>query len=218
MKKLPYGKLIAVGIFVFTLFIFSSDAVVDYFRSLMEGSVLGPFAYFAVLVVAVVVAPVAALPLIPLAASLFGPFATGVLSVIGYTVGGIIAFLLAQRIGQPVLRYFISLEQLEKIEKKVPPQASFLGIVLLRMAVPVDLLSYALGLFSTIPLRTYALATLIGVTPFSFIFAYGGQALADRSFPTLIGVAIVGSLLFFFAVRKLRALHRDAQSGDQSLP
>lgn len=215
MKKLPYGKLIAVGLFVFTLFIFSSDAVVDYFRSLMEGSVLGSFAYVALVVVTVVVAPVVVLPLIPLAASLFGPFATGVLSVIGYTVGGIIAFVLAQRVGQPVLRYFVPLEQLDKIEKKIPPRASFLVIVLLRMAVPVDLLSYALGLFSTIPLRTYALATLVGVAPFSFIFAYGGQALADRSFPALIGVAIVGLLLLFFVVRKLRALRRDAQSGDQ---
>ena len=42
----------------------------------------------------------------------------------------------------------------------------------MRMVIPVDVLSYAIGLFSTMSLKSYTLATVIGITPFAFIFAY----------------------------------------------
>jgi uncharacterized membrane protein YdjX (TVP38/TMEM64 family) len=44
----------------------------------------------------------------------------------------------------------------------------------LRIAIPVDLLSYALGLFSKVRYRDYALATIIGISPLAFILAYLG--------------------------------------------
>jgi len=44
---------------------------------------------------------------------------------------------------------------------------------LLRMVLPVDILSYALGLFSNISFIRYMLATIIGVTPFSSYLLMG---------------------------------------------
>jgi len=61
------------------------------------------------------------------------------------------------------------------LEKKIPKENLFLGIIFLRMVIPVDILSYALGLFSKIKTRDYLLATIIGVSPFAFIFAYLGR-------------------------------------------
>jgi len=50
------------------------------------------------------------------------------------------------------------------------------------MAIPVDVLSYTLGLFTSISFSRYLLATFIGVIPFAFFFAYAA------GFPTVLQV------------------------------
>ena len=212
MKKLPYGKLISIAIFLIAFFIISSDDIVAYLRNYMGEGIGGMLTFITLLILAVVLAPVTVVPLIPLASSLFGAFVTGILSIIGWTLGGVIAFFLARYVGRPVLRYFISLEKVDELEKKFSRTDEFVSLILLRMIVPVDILSYAVGVFTTLPLRTYALATAIGVAPFSFIFSYGGQALADRSYLTLIGIALFGGLLFFFVARYFRRMPKDNKS------
>jgi uncharacterized membrane protein YdjX (TVP38/TMEM64 family) len=42
------------------------------------------------------------------------------------------------------------------------------------MTVPVDVLSYALGLFTEMSLESYVTATIIGITPFALFIAYSG--------------------------------------------
>ncbi len=201
MRTFPYAKVVTVAIFLVTLFVLSGDDVVSYLRGFMEGSVLGPLAFVVLLVAAVVLVPIAALPLVPFATGLFGPFFTGVLSVIGWTLGALIAFLIARHAGRPLLRYIVSLESVEKIETRIPKDASFLGVVLLRMIIPVDVLSYALGLLTLMPLRSYLLATLIGVTPFSFLFAYAGDAILSGSYLKLFGIMLAGGLIVLAVYR-----------------
>lgn len=217
MKKFPYGKLLAAGLFLFSFFILSFDDVTAYFERLMGDSILAPLAFFTVLILAVVAAPIAALPLIPLASSLFGPFATALISIFGYTVGAIIAFLLAQKVGRPVLRYFLPLEDIEAWERRLPRGVSFWGVVLLRMAVPVDILSYALGLLSALPLKTYTLATFIGVTPFSFIFAYGGAAWSSGSILTLLGIIFAGLVVYIYVWRRLKTLSNNKDTSGEEV-
>jgi uncharacterized membrane protein YdjX (TVP38/TMEM64 family) len=60
-------------------------------------------------------------------------------------------------------------------EKKIPSENIFWAIVVLRMSVPVDILSYGLGLFSKINRKKYILATIIGVIPFAFLISYLGS-------------------------------------------
>ena len=82
------GMLIVLSLYV---------APTDTLTNLIEGAgVVGYISYVALLVLAVVVMPITVMPLIPLAASVIGPFATAVLSIIGWTLGGVIAFLLAR--------------------------------------------------------------------------------------------------------------------------
>ena len=53
--------------------------------------------------------------------------------------------------------------------------AVFWSIVMLRLAMPMDLLSYLLGLFTHVSLWKYAAATALGVTPPAFLLAYLGK-------------------------------------------
>lgn len=166
---------------------------------IIGGGFFGMFFYVILVITAIVIAPISSVPLIPLASSIWGWFISAILSIIGWTIGSIIAFVLARKYGVPLISKFISINKINKLEKLVPKENVFWSIVFLRMSIPVDILSYALGLFSKITLKHYFLATLIGVTPFAFVFAYAGTisfyyqifALVIALFIFLIGLLIV---------------------------
>jgi len=153
----------------------------------------GAFLYVLITVLAVVAAPVSTFPLLPVAVSLWGSFFAAILSIMGWTVGASVAFGLARRYGKPLVEKMVSLEKIQRIEKLIPEKNIFISIVLLRMALPVDVLSYALGLFSGISFRNYFLATLIGVSPFAFFFAYAVDL------PVVIQFFVVALVLILLA-------------------
>ena len=121
---------------------------------------------------ATVLAPFSFIPFLPVAVVLFGSLQTALLSIIGWTIGAAIAFYLARRYGHPLVHRLIAMERLERLQKRLPSQIFFWSVVGLRMLLPVDILSYALALFTEMPFGQYLLATIIGITPFAFIFSY----------------------------------------------
>lgn len=163
---------------------------VVYLRGLIIGHDVASYSVFVLLLVgATVFMPVSALPLIPVAAPLFGPFLTGVLSIIGWTLGAAGAFGVARWCGRPLLERCMPLAKIDAAVARISPETRFLTIVLLRMTLPVDITSYALGLSRSIAFTPYIAATVIGVSYFSFAFAYLGDALfAQRTgFAALLG-------------------------------
>jgi uncharacterized membrane protein YdjX (TVP38/TMEM64 family) len=197
MKKLLTKDFLktAGGAVVLVLLFVLASVFADKYQTQMQAVVsddgsLGMGAYVLLTVFAVVAAPVSTLPLLPLASGMWGWVLAGGLSIAGWTIGGQIAFLLARRFGKPFLRKIISLEKLEKYEKRIPEENMFWTVLFLRMAVPVDVLSYALGLFSRMKSVPYFFATLIGVAPFAFIFAYAG------TLPFLYQMEALGLALF----------------------
>lgn len=158
---------------------------------------LGPFIYIGVVMVSIVIMPLNTMPLVPFATKFWGPIPAALYAIIGWTIGATVAFFIARYLGRPVLQYFVSLEKLERWEKRIPQNIEFVAVVLLRMAIPVDILSYALGVFTKISIHKYMLATLIGVSPFSFIWAYAGNALilgnylAGAGFLLFIGLSLL---------------------------
>jgi|GEM_PF-690198 len=166
--------------------------------SLTDVSVgLGAVVFVTVLTVAVVFAPVTVMPLIPVASQVFGPFMTGVLSALGWTLGGVIAFVIARYAGRPVLERFVRVERIDRFAASVPERNQFWFMVLIRHLLPVDVVSYALGLVPAIRFKTYVAATLLGVLWFSFAFAYLGDAFFTGNLYLLVevGLASLGVLL-----------------------
>ncbi|PIR37929.1 MAG: hypothetical protein COV34_02470 [Candidatus Zambryskibacteria bacterium CG10_big_fil_rev_8_21_14_0_10_42_12] len=157
---------------------------------------LGYLAYIGLMFVATVAAPLSTLPLIPIAVSVWGSFIVAILSIIGWSFGAICAFYLSRRYGMPVVRKFVSQEKIERINNNIPQDRNLLAsIILLRMVVPVDILSYALGIFPRVTWKPYVIGTIIGILPFSFIFAYlGGLSVKFQ----IIGLLIITPPLFYF--------------------
>lgn len=112
--------------------------------------------------------------LIPLGVLLWGPLLTALMSITGWSLGAGIAFWMARRWGPPLITRIVGERRVAQFHDRIPKSNLFWMVVFLRMLVPVDLLSYALGLFSHLSWRTYVLATVLGVSPFGFFFAYVG--------------------------------------------
>lgn len=159
----------------------------------------GMGAYVALTVISVVLAPVNTLFLMPVASMMWGPFMAALLSIAGWAIGGVGAYALARRWGRPVVAHMVGEERLEGFAQRVPERFVFWWVVGLRMAVSVDVLSYALGVLVPMSYTSYTLATLLGVTPFAFVFAYSttlpfAYLVAVLTFA--LGMSVLGARLF----------------------
>ena len=196
--------LIIIVLFVFFSYIVQSN--IDFFKGIIGDGFLGMFFYVLITIVAIVIAPISTMPLLPIASNLWGVFSAALLSIIGWTVGAFIAFIIARTYGVPIIKKFVPIEKINKLEKMVPRENVFWGVVFLRMIVPVDILSYALGLFSKMKTRDYVLATLIGVSPFAFVFAYLGKMPIQYQLAAFLVIAII--LIIGFIVKEKRRKKR----------
>ncbi len=196
---------VSLWLFFFAL---RGDETFDIFKEAVQRNLFYGAVIFTLLeIVSIVIAPVSTIFLIPVAADIFGPFFTALLSVLGWTIGSVIAFGIARRFGRPVLEKIVEPEKLEKYRNYISPDAEFLTVLLLRVMLPVDVISYAVGLFTVMRFKKYLLATVIGITPFSFIYSYGGEAILMgdyQSFTLIIFTSAVFLLGILFIFRKLR--------------
>jgi uncharacterized membrane protein YdjX (TVP38/TMEM64 family) len=175
------------------------------FALLVQTAKVNPYeaAYFYVasLAASIVLLPLSSLILLPFAAETWGIFIGGTLSALGWWLGSLFAFVLARHIGRPLLRWFVSLEQLDQWEEILPRDVTFLSIVLIRMIAPVDIPSFALGLLKHLPFTTYAFASLIGIVPFAYFMVAMGGAVAT-------GQWLLFFLLMSFVATNVFILHR----------
>jgi len=182
-----------LGLFIILiLFILSSYFVrenIEFVENLIGNNFLGVLIYILISIVAIVIAPISMMPLVPIAANLWGWFYSGIIHIIGWFIGSVIVFWISRKYGVPLIKKFISLKKLNEFEKKIPKENLFIDLVLLRMIIPIDLLSYALGLFSKVKFKTYALVTIIGITPFAFVFSFLGTI---PIYYQLLGFFLVG--------------------------
>jgi len=173
------------------------DAPLNLLKDLLSGmNAVSYVAYVLILTSAVVFMPLTVMPLIPIAASVIGPFMTALLSIVGWTLGGAIAFLISRHLGRPVLEKIVNLEKMDALAQSIPGETHFWFIVLLRLTLPVDLVSYALGLAKSLSFTNYIVATAVGVTWFSFAFAYLGDAFFKGNSVVFMELALASVFVF----------------------
>ncbi|MBL7045848.1 MAG: TVP38/TMEM64 family protein [Parcubacteria group bacterium] len=199
-RDIVLGALFLLVVLVFTFFIFIDGPFEPLKQYLGENKIVTGAVFALLVFLATVVAPVAALPLAPAVSVFIGPFATGVISIIAWGLGAVVAFLIARYLGRPVLERFVDLKYIDRFERHIPERDKFVWLILLRVLVPVDIPSYAVGLLSKMRLRVYTLATFIGITPFSFIWAYGGNAFIEKNYGTLLVFSIFGLVVFILTL------------------
>ena len=132
-------------------------------------------------VVAVLLPMLSNLPLVPLAVLAWGPGWTALLLLGGWVLGAALSFALGRHAQAQIQRRVPWVQRYTDVDRLIHSRHRLASLILLRMTFPVDVLSYALGMFSR---RTSgfdnALSTAIGAAPFAVVFAL---------FPTLSGQA-----------------------------
>lgn len=191
-------KAIMLAILALSLFVFSSwlshRYALELRQSAFSRNIWGELAYFAVSVVSIIIAGLSASPLIPLAYALWGAAKTILFTSLGWSIGSAIAFLLARRYGEKLVCRLVNVCDFEDYKNNINPRGLFFQLMLARIFLPVDILSYAVGLFTNMPLWKFVSATWIGSAIFTWLAIYASEL--PVWVQVMAGIAV---LLVFFA-------------------
>lgn len=171
-----------------------------------RAGIWGPLLIIGLMILAVVASPIPSAPIAMAAGAAYGDFWGTIQVVIGAELGAIIAFFLARVLGHDVLRHFFG-EQVDR--GLLGSQNALTWTVFASRLMPFvsfDLISYAAGL-SCLSAWRFALATLAGIVPASFLLAHlGGEAASgDMGGVTWAVLALglaTGLPLLWMAIRK----------------
>jgi uncharacterized membrane protein YdjX (TVP38/TMEM64 family) len=162
----------------------------------------GVFLYIALNILDAMIAPGATLPLIPIAAKAWGRIPAALVTTVGWTIGSLLAFLIARRWGASAVKKITSYERVTRLKKYIPDNL-FWSVVLMRAVMPMDVISYVLGLFTDMSWQSYLGATALGLLPSALLLAYLGKLPnAYEIFTVCLGVLAVAWLVLAARRRK----------------
>lgn len=153
----------------------------------------GPMAVIVMIAGAIVLSPIPSGPIALVAGAVYGPALGTIYVVAGAEAGAIIAFWIARIFGYEFVRRWSRVEPLLEQLRKSRSQNWLMVIVFASRLVPFisfDAISYAAGL-TPLAFWRFAVATLIGVVPISFLLTYFGEELMTADPTRMIIVAVV---------------------------
>ena len=143
-------------------------------------------------------------PLVPLPASVmtitgglaFGPLWGTLAALAGATTRACGQFLIARLLGREAVAALLK-GRVASLDARLG-RNSFLAVLVIRFVpnLPFDVQNYGLG-FSRVRFAPFALATLLGIAPWSFAFVYLGYSLIDAAnrWKLLLALVIMAGLL-----------------------
>jgi len=160
-----------------------------------QAGVIGVVSYVAIMASSIIFAPLSTGFLLPIAANSYGPMLAAIYSILGWTIGSVVAFWFARHFGHRKIKETNFILRLKSYESAISKYHFYGLIVLLRMALPVDVVSYALGFMSKIGYKAFFVTTVLGITPLAFVFTFTSTA----SVKIQLTISILATILFFSA-------------------
>ena len=156
---------------------------------------LAPLIYMAVMAVTAVIIPIPGPPLFVIAGAIFGPVMGTVYAVVGSVAGAVIAFLLARFLGRDFVESLVGKQVVICCECSEGLLAKIVFFSRLLPLISFDVVSYGAGL-TRMSLRSFTLATLLGLLPMTFIYHGFGSVLAVSPTTALILGLVIVAILF----------------------
>jgi uncharacterized membrane protein YdjX (TVP38/TMEM64 family) len=150
-------------------------------REIDRLGIWGPLAIIALLTAAIVMSPIPSGPIAIVAGAAYGPVLGTLYVVIGAELGALIAFTIARHLGYEALRRWPAARALLDRLGESRSQMRLMAVVFVSRLVPFisfDAVSYAAGL-TPLTFWRFAVATLAGVAPISFLLAYFGEEMVS---------------------------------------
>jgi uncharacterized membrane protein YdjX (TVP38/TMEM64 family) len=177
----------------------------------------GPVALIALEALAIIVTPIPSGPIAVVGGAVFGPLWGTLYVVAGAVAGALIAFLIARCFGYEAVRRWSGSQKLMAMLSQHRSQWWLMAVVFATRLVPFisfDAVSYAAGL-TPLAFWRFAVATIVGVVPISFLLTYAGEELMSAEPMTLtITLILLGGITIVPIALKLAwdAWRRRAQS------
>lgn len=167
----------------------------------------GPLAVIGLMTLAVVVSPIPSAPIAVASGAAYGHFWGMAYVLIGAEAGALIAFGLARLLGADVVQRWFG----ERVRVGwLGSQNALMGVVFASRLLPFisfDLVSYAAGL-TPIAFWRFALATLAGIVPASFLLAHLGSEIglgeAARALAAILALGLLVLLPLAIALARKR--------------
>jgi uncharacterized membrane protein YdjX (TVP38/TMEM64 family) len=165
----------------------------------------GPLMVIGLMVLAIMVSPIPSAPIAMAAGAAYGHTWGTLYVLLGAETGALLAFGLARWLGGETMRRWFG----ERLSVGLlGSQNALMGIVLVSRLLPFisfDIVSYAAGL-TVLSFWRFAIATLVGIVPASFLLAhFGGEMATGETDRIMISVLALGAItLIPFAVKFVR--------------
>jgi len=209
------ARLIKPGIIIVLIiagyFILSHKGIIDFLSDgtalkawIQQLGLFGPLVIIGLLALAIVISPVPSAPIALVSGAVYGHYLGTVYVVVGAELGAIIAFFTARLSGADVLKSWLG----NRYDKYIPgSQTALMGVVFVSRLLPFisfDMVSYAAGV-TTLTFWRFAVATLAGIIPGSFLLAHFGSELASAETSAIaITLLLFGALsLGIILIRKI---------------
>ncbi|NCN98608.1 hypothetical protein COU62_02030 [Candidatus Pacearchaeota archaeon CG10_big_fil_rev_8_21_14_0_10_35_219] len=206
-KVRKYVKLIAlVALLIAVVFLFPqiNNIYNDVERIIESSGNVAPFVYIILMILAILISPIPSSPLAIIGGIFFGPFLGMLYTLIGATIGAVLAFLIARFfLGDYISKRLERNKFYQKIKgKKERNIAKIILITRLMPHVSFDIVSYAAGLTS-LNVLTFALITFIGMMPIVFLLSFFGFLIQPylSIILILVGISFV-SYILYLALKK----------------
>ena len=165
----------------------------------------GPLLVIGLMVLAIMLSPIPSAPIAMAAGAAYGHVWGTLYVLLGAEIGALFAFGLARWLGGETMRRWFG----DRLSVGLlGSQNALMGIVLISRLLPFisfDIVSYAAGL-TVLSFWRFALATLFGIVPASFLLAhFGGEMITGESDRIMISVLALGAItLIPLAVKLVR--------------
>lgn len=159
----------------------------------------GPVAVIVSMTLAIVFSPLPSAPIALAAGAIYGHTLGTLYVLIGAEAGALAAFGIARLVGMELIERWVSTRYLDRLKGS---QRTLMAVVFVTRLLPFvsfDAVSYAAGL-TPLTCWRFALATLGGIVPASFLLAHFGQEL------TTVGYGPAGTLLLVLGLAVLAPL------------
>jgi len=163
--------------------------------TIQEFSPFSPLIYMGILALSVIISPIPGAPLVVAGGAVWEFPLGGLYSVMGGFVGGLFAYSIGRTLGNPAIQALTGqkMEWGQTYQEKYA--AWFVFFTRLLPVLPFGFISYGSGI-AKLPAQSYAIATLLGMTPPTLMFSYLGQSLTT----SILGTILVSSLLLILLV------------------
>lgn len=190
-----------------------SSAIQDY---ILQLGYLGPLIVIILMTCAIVFSPLPSAPIALAAGAVFGHTWGTIYVLVGAEMGALIAFSIARLLGYELMHKWFG----DRLSMKLlGSQNTLMAIVFSSRLMPFisfDLVSYAAGL-TALSFWRFALATLAGIIPASFLLAhFGGEMITSDVRLITISAIVLGSVTVLPIIIRIVKNRRSKKKGFNS--